>query len=439
MNIGIVGGGIAGLTAAYHLGRAGHRVTVFEKRPEPGGQAGTFPVDGARLEVFYHHLFTNDTDVISMIDELGLSRNMVWLESKVGFFHGGRIYDFVTAIDLLKFTPISIIDRIRLGLVGLNLRRFKDWRKLEGITAENWIKSHAGRRNYEVVWGPLLRGKFGESAAEVGMVWFWGKIHLRFASRGQGGKEKLGYMLGSFGQITDALVQRIEAAGGEIHTSSPVKRVLVEQGRVAGLEVEGKGGVPFDAVIATVPSPAFLGMAPGLPEDYAAKLRLARYQAAVCLALVMNRSLSRIYWLNISDPSIPFVAAIEHTNYIDRSNYGGKHILYLSNYLSPSHRLYDATREQLLAEYLPHLKKINPAFEPGWVEQSHLFRDDAGQPIITTNYSESIPEHRTPLRGLYLANTTQIYPQDRGINYSVRLGKTVSDLLLDDAGRSKKA
>ncbi|MDO8491963.1 MAG: NAD(P)/FAD-dependent oxidoreductase [Dehalococcoidia bacterium] len=435
MNVGIIGGGVAGLTAAYQLSRAGHKVAVFEKRPELGGQAGTFRVDSARLEVFYHHLFTNDTDVISLIDELGLSRNMVWLESKMGFFHGGRVYDFVTATDLLKFTPIGIIDRIRLGLVAMNLRRFKDWQKLEGITAEEWIKRHAGERNYEVVWGPLLRGKFGESAGEVGMVWFWGKIHLRFASRGQGGREKLGYMLGSFGQITDALAQRIAAAGGTLHTSTPVKRVLAEGGKVVGLEVEGKGKMAFDAVLATVPSPAFLNLAPALPEEYAAKLKQARYQAAVCLVLVMNKSLSRIYWLNISDPSIPFVAAIEHTNYINRSNYGGKHILYLSNYLSPSHRLYNATREQLLAEYLPHLKKINSQFDPSWVEQSHLFRDDAGQPIITTNYSARIPEHRTPLRGLYLANTTQIYPQDRGVNYSVRLGQTVAGLISDDAGK----
>ena len=432
MNIGIIGGGVAGLTAAYHLSRSGHKVTVLEQRSQLGGQAGTFMVDGARLEVFYHHLFTNDTDVLSLIDEVGLGQKMVWLESKVGFFHGGRIYNFVTATDLLKFTPISLIDRIKLGLVGLQLRRFKDWKKLEGVTAEDWIRSHAGKRNYDVVWGPLLKGKFGESASEVGMGWFRGKIHLRFAARGKGGREKLGYMLGSFGQLTDTLAQRIEANGGALHASTQVKRIIVEGGKVVGLDVEGKGNMPFDAVIATVPSPAFLDLAPGLTEDYAAKLKLARYQAAVCLVLVMKRSLSPIYWLNMSDPTIPFVAAIEHTNYIDRRNYGGKHILYLSNYLSPSHPLYHATRERLLIEYLPHLKKINPDFDPSWIEQSHLFRDEAGQPIITTNYSARIPDHRTPVKGLYLANTTQIYPQDRGVNYSVRLGRTVSSLLIGD-------
>jgi protoporphyrinogen oxidase len=286
------------------------------------------------------------------------------------------------------------------------------------------------------MWQPLLRGKFGERADEVGMVWFWGKIHLRMASRGKGmQKEKLGYLDGSFGQVTDALVNQIRNAGGEIHTSSPVERIAVEEGRVKSLEMGGQV-VPFDAIIATVSSPAFLNMTPQLAPDYAQKLKGVNYQAAACLVLTIKKQLSPFYWINISDTSVPFVAAIEHTNIISESRYGGKRILYLSNYLSADSPLYHKNAEELLATYLPHIKKINPEFEPDWIEDLYLFHEDAGQPIIGTNYSQNIPPLRTPIEGLYLANTTQIYPEDRGMNYSVRLGQDVTKLINEDLSQA---
>jgi protoporphyrinogen oxidase len=185
-------------------------------------------------------------------------------------------------------------------------------------------------------------------------------------------------------------------------------------------------------VVATIPSFAFLPIAPDLPEGYAAKLRQVRYQAAACLALEMDRSLSPIYWLNIADRNVPFVGAIEHTNFIPPETYGDARVLYLTNYLAPSDRLYSLSTDDLLAEYTPHLRQINPAFRQDWVRRAWLFRDNAGQPIFTTNFSQQVPDHRTPVTGLYLANTTQIYPEDRGMNYSVRLGQRVARLVDED-------
>lgn len=435
MKVGIIGGGIAGLTAAYELSKGGHKVALFEKEAELGGQAGTFQVAGERLERFYHHIFTSDVDIIQLIGELGLSERLLWLDSKVGFFHGGRIYNFVTPMELLKFSPLGLVDRVRLGLVSLYLRRYKNWPTMEGVTAREWLTRYGGRRNYEVVWEPLLKNKFGASCDEIGMVWLWGKIHLRLTSR-QGEKERLGYLKGSFGLLIDALKERIIDSGGEIYTSSPVNKIIVEGEKAVGLQVGMKGVErakkqqvhPCDVIIATVPSPVFLDMMPQLPADYAGKLGGARYQGAVVLALTLKKPLSHIYWLNISDPQVPFVALIEHTNFMDPSIYGGKQIAYLSNYLSKDSPLYSLGPDELLAEYLPHLRKINPEFDPGWIEERYLFREEAGQPIITTNYSSRIPDHATPISRLYLANTTQIYPEDRGMNYSVRLGQKVARL-----------
>jgi protoporphyrinogen oxidase len=428
VNIGVIGGGITGLTAAYDLARKGHEVILFEKEPYLGGQASTFEVEGTPLERYYHHIFTGDADMMELMEELGVNERMEWLTSKVGIFYQGEIYDFVTPLDLLRFKPLGFWQRIRAGLVTLYLQRFGDWRKLEDITAEEWIRRYAGGQAYEVIFHPLLRAKFGEYSDQVTMAWLYSKFKDRVGSRSKGlAKELLGYMRGSFQPFLDALADGISTRGGEVQTAAPVAKVKVDGAKVV-VVAAGKSW-PLERVIATVPSFVFLEIVPDLPEDYANKLREVSYQAAMCLVLKMKRSLSRIYWLNISDASFPFVGAIEHTNLIPPENYGGKHLLYLSNYVSNSDPLYSASAEELLAHYLPSLRKINPDFGPDWVEEMWLYRDDAAQPIITCGYSRRLPSYETPVEGLYLANTTQIYPQDRGMNYSVRLGRTVSGLV----------
>lgn len=445
MRVGIIGGGVAGLVAAYELGKRGHQVTVCERDGELGGQAGTFQIGGERLEKFYHHLFTNDTEILDLIAELGLASEMEWLDSRMGIFYNGSAYRFGTPIDLLKFTPLSFADRIRFGFLLLYLQRYKDWKRLESVTAVDWVHRHGGQGVLDVVWGPLLRGKFGDRADQVSMTWLWGKIHLRGKSRSQGfQKERLGYMRGSFQKLIDALEQAISKQGGRVLTSTEVRRIIVDHGRTVGLEVEPARDrwadgqlagteIPFDAVIATVPSPMFLKLVPDLPEAYAEKVRSVEYQAAVCAVLELNRQLTDIYWMNISDRQLPFVGAIEHTNFVPADRYGGRRILYLSNYLARTSDLYGLSDDALVSVYLPHLKKFNPDFDQSWVEGFRVFRDDAGQPIVTTAYSRTIPEHITPIAGLFLANTTQIYPEDRGMNYSVRLGRTVASLVASAA------
>ena len=443
MDIGIIGAGVAGLAAANVLGKQGHRVSVYEGAPFLGGQASTFDVGGGRLEKGYHHLFTTDTAIIELMDELGLGSRLKWIESKVGFFYNYKIHRLVTPVDLLKFTEISFIDRVRLGLVTLYLKRYKDWRKLEKYTAAEWIRKYAGKGVYAVVWGPLLRGKFGGQYDKVGMPWFWGKIQTRFASRGKGikgmQKESLGYPIGSFDEIFDALSERIKENGGSINLSTPVRQVIVEDGIAKGLEIDnGAGGVEkknFDYILSTTPSYIFPRLVHELPDDYVKKLNDVDYLAAVLVILVMDRPFTDIYWLNIADRSIPFVGLIEQTNFVDPALYGGNHVLYISNYLGEDNPHFAMEPDDLLEEYIPHLKKINPLFEKSWIKDWHYHKVAAAQPIIGTNYSERIPEHRTPIRNLYLANTTQIYPEDRGTNYSIRMGNEVASLIMKDMER----
>ena len=438
MKVGIIGGGAAGLAAAFELTKKRHQAHVFERAPFLGGQASTFEVGGGRLERGYHHLFMSDTHMIDLIYELGLGHKLAWIESKVGFYHGGKIWKFASPVDLLKFTPLSLPDRIRLGLVTFYLQKVKNGLKFEGVTAAEWLQKRVGRQAYEVVWEPMLRGKFGEHYNEISMTWLWGKIFLRVASRGKPWeKERLVYPTGSFGEVFDVLGERISSSpGSEVNISARVSRVVVEDDRATGLEVEVQGKEAevrgYDAVIATTPSYVFTRLVPPLPKEYEQKLTHVTYLAAVLVILVLDRPLSNMYWLNVADRDMPFVGIIEQTNFVDPSLYGGKHIVYFTNYPSRQNPIYQMSGEELLEKFIPHLSKINPDFDPSWIQEYYHHRVDAAQPIIGVNYSQLIPDVRTPIKGLYLANTTQIYPEDRGTNYSVRLGKQVVDLVLQD-------
>ena len=437
MRVGIIGGGVAGLAAAYHLTKEGHFAEVFEAAPFLGGQASTFDVFGGRLERGYHHLFVSDTEIADLIQELGLGGKLAWLESTVGFYHGGKIWDFASPMDLLRFKPLPFLDRIRVGFWTFILQKTKSYSKFEGVTARDWLSKRMGRRGYEVIWEPLLRGKFGEFYDKIGMTWIWNKVTLRVASRkGAGQVEHLGYPMGSFGEVIEVLADRIAQQGGVIHTSASVTQIVEADGSATAMEVQLEGGETerreYDAIIATTPSYVFTRLAPAMPPEYQSKLENVDYLSAVLMVMVMDRPFTNKYWMNIADPNMPFVALIEHTNLIDKELYGGKHILYISNYPSRDNELYQMSGDELMDLFVPHLQKINPDFERSWVIEYHHHRVDGAQPIVGVNYGAGIPGHRTPVQGLYLANTTQIYPEDRGTNYSVRMGRQVARMVVDD-------
>lgn len=436
MRVGIVGAGVAGLAAARVLRARGHQVTIFEGREEVGGQVVTFPVGGEELECFYHHIFTNDTAVIRYIEDLGLLEHLKWIEPRNAHFVKGRMYPFVTPLDLLKFTAIPLVSRVRLGLAALWLRRRKDGlTRYEGVTAREWMQKAVGKKAFDAFWGALLRGKFADQADNVGMVWLWNKVYLRFSSRkGGGSKESLGYLEGSFKRYYRTLADRLEADGVAIHLNTPVERVAAAEGAVKGIEAGGQFH-EFDQVLMTTPNIITMKICPDLPADYRSVLERVRYQWATCLILALDRPLTPYYWLSIGD-DLPFVACVEHTNFMPVQRYGGNHVVYLSNYTPPGHPVLDMDAEQVFASYLDGIRKLNPAFDPSWVREKWFFKDPGGQPVITTHYSASIPEMRTGVEGLYLSNTTQVYPEDRGQNYSLLLGEKAAALMDEDWRRA---
>jgi protoporphyrinogen oxidase len=294
------------------------------------------------------------------------------------------------------------------------------------------MRRHAGGRAANVVWEPLLRGKFGDMADQVSMAWLWNRLRLRFSSRSLlSRREVLGYQRGSFGLWIDAIVRLIGILGGTIHVNERMASVTRND---EALEVETEAGArhSFDAVVATVSNQAFLSIAPGLDEGYAAKLRNLTYQDALCLVLSLDRPLTDFYWLNVNDRSVPFLAVVEHTKLVEPERYGGRHIVYVSNYVARDSALLQLDADALFAHYLPHLKRIKPAVEEGWVSNRWWFHAQDAQPVFTVGAGSRIAEHRTPVPGLYLANMAQIYPQDRGQNYSIMLGEKVAAMVAAD-------
>jgi protoporphyrinogen oxidase len=424
MDIGVIGAGITGLTAAYDLARMGHGVTLYEARPYAGGLAAGFR--DARwewpLERFYHHWFASDRDVIRLIDELGARERLLFPRPTTSIYHGGRIYPFDSPLRVLRFSPLSLVDRLRVGLVVFYLRLLRNWKPLEAITAEAWARRAGGERAYQVFWKPLLVSKFGEEHyRQVNMAWLWARFHKR--------TPRLGYFVGGFQGFIDLLAERVQAQGGVLRLNTHVRGVH-RAGERLRLELRNSDA-EHEGVIATCSPQILRERTPELPPDYAVRLEALQSMGAVVLILALRRSLvSRHYWINIpAGEGFPFMGLVEHTNYISPEHYGGDHLVYCGDYLPPDHPYFDYSKEQLLEIYLPGLVKINPAFNLDWVRASWMFTEKYAQPVSPLHHARNIPPLETPIPGLWMANMSQVYPWDRGTNYSVEMGRRVARLV----------
>lgn len=411
----VLGGGALGLTAALRLAQRGEQVVLFEREPAPGGLAAGFPLGPSYLEKFYHHLFRSDTQAIALIEELGLGDRLVWPTPKTSTLVGGRAYQLDSPASVLRFPPLSVFDRLRLAAAIGYLRLEPNYHRLERTTADTWIRKWMGTRVHEVLWKPLLQSKFGDRYQEIAMSWFWARVHLR--------SQSLGYLRGGFQQLYDALVARILTLGGGVHFDTTVTGIE-QRGPI--LEVRtGDSSHQFDRVISTLPTRLTINLTPQLGTEYAQRYGHLDSFGAHCLVLSIDRAVTDSYWMNINDPGYPFLALVEHTNYMPAEDYGGRHVVYLGNYLPMGHPLFDLSDDEILEEYLPALRRIRPDFQREWITEVRTFKAPFAQPIVTVGYPDRLPPHTTPIPGLFLANMSQVYPQDRGQNYSIAMANTL--------------
>lgn len=427
--VAIIGAGFTGLAAAYELTRAGRSVVVFDGDTQPGGLAGSFDLAGTQLEKFYHHWFTNDEAVMTLIRDLGCEDHILLRPTRTGLYYANHFFKLSTPTDLLKFSALSFPDRIRLGLLALRARRVKDWKELENLTAKEWLTKLGGKKVYEVVWEPLLKGKFGPYAETVSAVWFWNKLKLRGGSRAKDGAENLAYYEGGFASLAQRLAEEVQKQGGEIRLGETVTGLHIEKQKVLGVKTN-QGEYPAAQVLATCHLPQFAELLEDkVAPTYLKELRGIPYLANVCLVLILNRSLSDLYWINVNDPSFPFVGIIEHTNFEPAGTYQGKRVVYLSKYLPETEALYQMSPQEVVDFSLPHIQRMFPDFEPSWIEATHVWKARYSQPVVEMHYSAKIPPFETPVENLYLASMAQIYPEDRGTNYAVREGRKAGKAL----------
>ena len=414
MEYAVLGGGALGLMAAYRLAQAGQAVIVFEQEQIAGGLAAGFQIGEVWLEKFYHHLFRTDTVAISVIEELGLGQQLEWLRPRTVSLIGGEIHQLDSPASLLSFKPWRIDERLRVAVVAAFLKCTGPG-PLEGKTADPWLRRWMGKRPYEMLFEPLFIGKFGPLYDQIALPWFWARFHDRTT--------QLGYLRGGFQLVYERLVERIRQLGGKVLLGSRVETVEQSEGR---WNVKTNQGTwLFDRVISTLPTRLTCRLVPALPDDYRAKYDWGQAYGAHCLILSLDRQLTKSYWINICDSGYPFMAMVEHTNFRPPAEYGGRHLLYFGNYRAMNDPLFGLSKEEVMAQFLPAIKRIVPAFQAEWVQESWSFQAPFAQPIVTTEYPQHIPPLRTPLEGLWMANMFQVYPHDRGQNYSFELGDRV--------------
>lgn len=420
MKIGIIGAGFTGLSAAYQLAKQGYEVTIFEKDAHPGGLAIGYQEKGWEwtFESFYHHWFTNDKAILSLAKELNFP--VIIKRPETSHLIKGKIYQLDSPLTLLQFKNLSIAERLQMGIALAMLRFNPFWKPLEKVTATKFLSKTVGEKAYKTFWEPLLIGKFGKYAEEVSLAWFWARIAKRTTN--------LAYPEGGFLKFANAVATAIEKQGGKIHYNTSIEELKEKNGKVS----LGKFG-NFDKVIVTLPSFAFLKLAPNLPETYRTSLMQLKGLGAVILVMRLKKPFfsDKTYWLSICDTKAPVLAVVEHTNFMDSSHYNNEHLVYLGHYLPKEHPYFSMTAEELLKKFDSFIRKLNPEYKKSLIGV-RKFAVPFAQPIIPLNYSKKIPPMITPIKNVFLANMQQVYPWDRGTNYAVELGEKVAQLIIHD-------
>jgi len=424
----IIGAGFGGLAAAFDLAQAGYRVTIFEAVDYYGGLASGFKEShwNWSVEKYYHHWFASDQHMLGLIQELGWSDQLVFPRPYTVLYHQDRFYPFDSILKALLFPGLGYgIHKARFGLVGLYLRLTNNWRPLEKFTVDTWMRRWAGDRVYEMMWQPLMVGKFGERYADqVNMAWMWARLKARTT--------RLGTFTGGFQAFADRFASRLQEMGVEIHLSTPVKSISALAGERINIDTS-RGVQRFDQVLVTTSPQLLARMAPELPQDYLRGLLSLKAMGAVVMTLALRQRLSEqgYYWFNLPKSSgFPFLALVEHTNFLSPQHFGGDHIIYCGDYLDADHEYFQLSQDELLARFTPALMRINPSFSAEWVKKCWLFRTSYAQPVPLVNHSQNIPAIRTPLPGLYFASMSQVYPWDRGTNFAVEIGRRAARMMM---------
>jgi len=433
MKVGIIGGGIMGISLGYYLSKRGIRVEIFEASPMLGGLAGPITLDdGTTIDRFYHAILSSDSHLHELCAELGIADQLRFRPTRMGFFYSGEIHSMNNIIEFLRFPPLGWIDRFRLGLTVLYAQFVRDWQKLEGISVEKWLIGLSGRRTYENIWLPMLKAKFDGGFDQTPATYIWSRlVRMKSTRKGANQKEEAGHLIGGYITLIRAMAERIEAGGGKLHLQKPVSKIVIEGNRARGILI-GDEIHSFDVLVSTLQPPVFQRMIPDVSDEYRDFLAQTKYLGIICPILVLDRPLSGFWTLNITDDRIPFTGIIETTSYIDPKFVGGHHLVYLPKYTAPESAFQKMTDDAIKDLWLSHLESMFPKFDRRWIRYFLVHRERYVEPLHFLNGTHLIPPVTTPIENLYLATNAQIYPTLTNGESVTRTAEEVSEFIVGE-------
>lgn len=414
--LAIVGAGPMGLAAAYYAAKRGLSVEVLEAAPVAGGMAVHFDFDGLSIERFYHFCCLGDVDTLELMDELGLE--MRWRTTRMGYFVDGRLFRWGDPFSLATFPHLDPVQKLRYGLLAFLSTRRSDWRRLDEISARDWLIAWCGRRAYDKVWRPLLELKFYEHTGSISAAWLWQRVNRLGRSRKSLFQEQLGHIEGGSEALVNGLVGAIERMGGRVRLGASVERILIRGGAVAGVRLQNGELVEADEVISTAPLPRV----PGL---LACEPRLAeRYQGfqnvgVVCVILKLAKSVSPNFWVNVSDERMAIPGFVEFSNLREAP----QTIVYTPYYMPVTNPKFGSSDQAFIDESFGYLRLVNPALAPADLVAGAVGRLRHAQPVCDVGFAARLPAAKTEVAGLQIADTSFYYPEDRGVSESISYAK----------------
>lgn len=430
----VIGAGLSGLAASYDLIKKGFQVTLLDTAQTPGGLAGMIDIEGHPVDRFYHFICRLDYDLFHLIDELNLSGRLKWHKTRTSFFHEKKLYPFGTPFDLIRFQPIPWLQRIRFGVHILYSRYRLKWKWLDQIPAKPWLIENIGEKAYDVIWHPLLKVKFGDYHDKISAAWVWHRIWRVAKSRKlPWDPEVFGYLDEGSATLINGLIEWLcQQPNFTLRMGKPVQSIQIDGGQVTDVQVDGHI-IPCDSVISTAALPQLTQMLPDLDDPYFDRLKKIEYIGVVCALFVLKKSFSPYFWMNINDQRISYNGVIEITNLNEHWKKSGLNLLYIPYYLRTDEPRFHYSDERLFQEYIQSLKTIRPDFSEDWIKEWHIFRSSYAQAICVTNFADLRPEPVTPVKGLYISDSTQFYPEDRTLSAAIRQGRLAAKEVCDRA------
>jgi protoporphyrinogen oxidase len=422
--IAVLGAGPMGLAVAYQLIKDGKQPVLFEADNRVGGMTASFDFNGLQIERFYHFHCTSDRGFIGMLEELGLADKLHWVHTKMAYYYRGTVYPWGNPFALLRFPGLNIVEKFRVGLFVFLATKRNDWRALDKLEATAWMKRWMGKKTYDVLWRKLFDFKFYDYAEQLSAAWIWARIRRIGRSRYSLFKEKLGYLDGGSKTLMEAMAAYISINGGQINLQTPVQKVVIENGRVCGLQI-GDVLQAFDRVISTVPLPYVSRLMPDLPSSVLQKLQALKNIAVVCIIVKLRRPVSEYFWMNVNDPEMDIPGIVEYTNLRPLDH----HIVYVPYYMPGEHSKFAEPDEIFIEKVKKYLVTINPALGNEDFIDIRVNRYRFAQPVCGPDFLQTLPPVQMPVDGLLVADTSYYYPEDRGISESIDFGRSMARML----------